>query len=242
VFLVIRKKVLCIVAAFCACLLLMSVLPSREQLLESIGSDVTFQRLLIIDPGHGGEDGGTVAADGTREAAINLSLSLRLREIFFLAGIDTVMTREEDVSIHTEGDSVRARKASDIKNRVAIINSSTNPVLISIHQNSLPQAKSVHGAQVFFNTKEGSESLAKSVQDHLNRSINMDRAKDMRQIDSSVYLMRHCKCPAILVECGFLSNESDTYLLKTENHQKKIALTVAAGYLAWNSSGEQEYS
>ena len=239
-FLVIRKRVLCVIAALCACLMLISVLPIQERF-HTVDVSVELPRILVIDAGHGGEDGGTVASDGTTQASINLEVVLRLREICFLAGIDTVMTREEDVSIHTEGETIRARKASDIRNRVSLINSLTNPVLISIHQNSLPQAKSVHGAQVFFNANKGSEMLSEAVQQRLNACINTDRAKEMRSIDSSVYLMNHIECPGILVECGFLSNEEDTALLKTETHQNKIALTVAAGYLAWSSNGEQEY-
>jgi len=238
VFFIIRKKMLVVFAALCACLAVMAVLPAQEALLAA-DAGAELPRILVIDPGHGGEDGGTVAADGTTEAAINLAVALRLREVCFLCGVEPVMTREEDVSIHTEGDTIRARKASDIRNRVALVNSYPNAVLISIHQNSLPQAKSVHGAQVFYNKTAGSETLSHALQQRLNRAVNTDRAKEMRPIDPSVYLMKHSNCAAVLVECGFLSNAGEAEQLKTPSHQKKIALSVAAGYFAW-ADAEQE--
>jgi len=234
---VIQKRILYAVAALLALVLLLPALPSQKAVL-SVSAQADSAPVLVIDPGHGGEDGGAVAADGTKEAEINLAIAFRLRQLCFLAGIETAMTREDDISIHTGGDTIRARKASDIRARVELVNEISDPVLISIHQNSLPQAKSVHGAQVFFAGTTGSEELAALVQQRLNGSINRDRAKDHRVIDSSVYLMRHVQCPAILIECGFLSNEEETALLKTDAHQKKIALTAAAGYLAWESGGE----
>ena len=238
-FLIIRKKVLYAMTGLLALVLLMSVLP-QQPTAKTANAPLVVSGIVVIDPGHGGEDGGTVAADGTTESQINLAVAMRLREIFFLAGIETVMTREADISIYTEGETVRARKVSDLNNRVHIVNSIPNAVLISIHQNSLPQAKSVHGAQVFCNANEGSELMAELIQAGLNMSINTDRAKEKRKIDTSVYLMNHIDCPSVLVECGFLSNEHDTALLKTTNHQNKIALTVAAGYLVWCAGGEQE--
>jgi N-acetylmuramoyl-L-alanine amidase len=188
--------------------------------------------VVVIDPGHGGADGGAVAADGTTEAQINLSVSLKLREVLRLAGIDVVMTREEDISVHSpEATTLREQKISDIHNRAALVSDTPNALLISIHQNSLPQVKSVHGAQVFYNTAEGSEPLARALQEDLNTYINTHRAKEIKKIDTSIYLMNHIDAPGILVECGFLSNEAETAQLRQEDYQLKLALLIAGGCL-----------
>jgi len=190
---------------------------------------------VVIDAGHGGADGGAVASDGTAEAGINLAVALEMREILALLGVETVLTRESDVSLHSEGaDTLREQKVSDIHNRAATVNAVENAVLVSIHQNALPQAKSVRGAQVFFNTQPGSEELAQLLQEGFNRAVN-ERAKEHKAIDPSVYLMRHAACPAVLVECGFLSNEWETEQLKQPSYQKRLALIIASGILQYRS-------
>ena len=194
------------------------------------------QTILMIDPGHGGEDGGAVAEDGTAEAGINLAIALRLRELMTLLGRDTAMTREEDISIHSAGAStLREKKASDLKNRVALVNSSDGAVLLSIHQNSLPQAKSVHGAQAFFNEAAGAEPMAETIQNALNQAVNSGNPKAAKAVDSSVYLMKHIDCAGVLVECGFLSNPEELDLLRDPSHQKRLTAAIAAGFLQYDA-------
>ena len=186
---------------------------------------------VVIDPGHGGEDGGAVAGDGTVESTLNLAIAKRLQELLLFTGQSVVMTREEDISIHTaEAKTLQEKKASDIRQRVALVNALPSPIFISIHQNSLPQAKSVHGAQVFYNQLPESSRLAASVQAVLNTAINTDgKAKEEKAIDSSVYLMKHITCPGILVECGFLSNPEEEALLLSPAYQTKVAAVLALG-------------
>ena len=189
--------------------------------------------VLVIDPGHGGEDGGATGEDGTVEAGINLSLSLRMEEIAAFLGVETVMTRREDISLHDSGLSTfRARKTSDLVNRTAIANSVPEGVLISIHQNKLPGYPTVHGAQVFYNAVPGSEMLAAAVQEELNIHINDGSAKATKAADSGIYLLQHTTCPGILVECGFLSNPEETDLLKSGEYQTKLAVTILAAALS----------
>jgi N-acetylmuramoyl-L-alanine amidase len=234
VFLVIQKRsiviflfLLVFFGAYAAILWSGSALTVFNQQAEAGESPV-----VVIDPGHGGADGGAVAADGTTEAQINLSVSLKLREVLRLAGIDVLMTREEDISVHSpEAATLREQKISDIHNRAALVSDTPNALLISIHQNSLPQVKSVHGAQVFYNTAEGSESLARALQEDLNTYVNTHRAKEVKKIDTSIYLMNHIDAPGILVECGFLSNEAETAQLRQEDYQLKLAVLIAGGYL-----------
>lgn len=187
--------------------------------------------VLLIDPGHGGIDGGAVGADGTVEAQINLAVGLQMDEIARLVGADTVMTRREDISIHDpEADTTRAKKVSDLKNRVSIINSLPGGVLVSLHQNSLPTTPSVRGAQVFYNSASGSAELAEAVQNALNATLNPS-PKMPGKAGSGVYLMVHSEAPSILVECGFLSNAEETAMLNTPAYQTKLALVILAAAL-----------
>ena len=183
--------------------------------------------VLIIDPGHGGEDGGAVSPDGTVESGINLAVVLKLEEGAKLLGWETEMTRRDDISIYDAGaETLRQKKVSDLKNRVALCNSIPEGVLISIHQNSLPLAPRVRGAQVFYNGNPGSQELAQAIQDELNRTINAENPKSAKSIASGVYLMENVSCPAVLVECGFLSNHEEAQLLKDENYQKRLAAVI----------------
>lgn len=194
--------------------------------------------ILVIDPGHGGFDPGAVASDGTAESRINLEVGLQMEEIARFLGIATDMTRREDVS--TESDetaAVRQRKNSDLKNRVAHVNGISGGILVSLHQNSLPQVPAVHGAQVFYAGTEGSQDLAAAVQEALNQTVN-DRAKETKAAGSGVYLLKNAEIPAILVECGFLSNGEETALLNTREHQNRLAVTVLASVLEHLRGGE----
>ena len=187
--------------------------------------------VLVIDPGHGGFDPGAVAADGTAESLINLAVGLQMEELAQLLGIPSDMTRREDVSTENEVNaSVRQRKNADLKNRVEQVNSVSGGVLVSLHQNSLPQVPSVHGAQAFYGEAEGSQALAETVQAALNSTIN-DRAKEVKAAGSGVYLLKNAQIPAILVECGFLSNSDETALLNTQTHQTRLALTILSAVL-----------
>ena len=141
------------------------------------------------------------------------------------------MTRSDENAIHTDGETIRARKASDIRNRVALVNDAENAVLVSIHQNSLPSSPVTHGAQVFWNRQEGGETLAQLVQDSLNQTINSENEKQAKMIPDTIYLMKHITAPAVLVECGFLSNTEETALLQEPSHQMKLAAAVTAGCL-----------
>ncbi len=189
--------------------------------------------VYVLDPGHGGEDGGAVSASGERESDVNLAVTLRLDALLRLCGRKTLLTRREDVSIYSpEAETLRQKKASDLKNRAALVNGTPGAVLVSIHQNSLPTVPSVHGAQVFFDRKGMGAALALSVQGALNRSVNAGNEKQEKMIDPSIYLMKSVDCPAILVECGFLSNRDEAARLQTPEHQKTLTAAIAAGILS----------
>ncbi len=181
---------------------------------------------IIIDPGHGGEDGGATSCTGKLESAYNLEISLRLNDLFRLLGFDTTIIRTEDTSIYTNGQTIAQKKISDLKERVRIVKETENALLLSIHQNNFSDSR-YHGAQVFFPETEGSEQLAKQLQDTLIHSLNPGSSRRSKKI-SGVYLMEHIECTGVLIECGFLSNPREEALLRDPDYQKKLCCVIAA--------------
>lgn len=191
-------------------------------------------RQLVLDAGHGGEDGGAVSRTGVPESGINLAIVQKLDQLLGFYGAAPVLLRDSDISLHDPSAStLRQKKVSDLHNRVAAIEDTENAVLISIHQNTFPDP-SGHGAQVFFRPGEDSRALALLVQDSL-RLVDSSNKRVPAQIPDSVYLMKHITCPAVLVECGFLSNAAEEERLRSGGYQTQLALCVAG---AWLRSGE----
>lgn len=197
---------------------------------ETSVSAPTGKTVWVIDAGHGGEDGGAVAADGSKESDMNLAIARRLDALLIFLGEETRMTRAEDISIHdASASTLREKKRSDLENRVGLVNSTQGAILVSIHQNSLPSSKQTHGAQVFYGKKEGSDEVANAVQLALNQTVNAGNEKTEKAIDASIFLMKNVTAPAILIECGFLSNENETALLKSGEYQQRLAVVIASG-------------
>ena len=180
--------------------------------------------VLILDAGHGGEDGGTTGISGTAEDELNLEIVRRLEAMLTLIGCQTRMTRTGSDSLATEGKTIRARKQSDLRNRVALANEYPNAILVSIHQNHFPDPK-YSGAQVFC-TKNAAE-IAKTMQSALTDALSPQSRRTVKEA-SGVYLMEHIRCPGLLVECGFLSNPAEEQKLRKPEYQKRLAAVMAA--------------
>lgn len=178
---------------------------------------------VVIDAGHGGVDGGAVSCTGAEESKINLEIALRLNDLMHLLGIDTLMIRTKDVSIYTSGESIAAKKVSDLKQRVKIINETSNAILISIHQNYFTDER-YSGAQVFY---QSSPELAKQLQTAFVSSINKGSKRKAKKAEG-IYLMQNIHCPAALIECGFLSNIAEEQLLRNAAYQKKICCVITS--------------
>lgn len=227
-----KKRTLMLSCLFCCFVLGLSAVLWRGGAIPAFHVREDVPVTVVIDPGHGGEDGGAVSPSGVSESQINLAVSLRVSDLLRFAGQRTRLTRSEDVTICDEGlDTMRQRKASDLKNRVRLVEETENAVLLSIHQNSLPSSPVTYGAQVFWNRREGAEDLAGSIQDALNAAINAGNDKHPRQIPDSIYLMKNITAPGVLVECGFLSNAPETARLQDPAHQLRLAAAITAGYL-----------
>ncbi len=185
---------------------------------------------VVIDAGHGGEDGGAVSADGIQESQLNLALSQRLRDLFVFCGVQTKMTRESDISLHdANAKSIREKKRSDLAKRVALVQETPNPLLLSIHQNAFPDSR-YGGLQVFYASAE-TETLAKEIQSAVAEHLAPHNKRQALPVREDVYLMQHINCPALLVECGFLSNPEDASQLQNPNYQKQLSITFVASYL-----------
>ena len=176
---------------------------------------------IVVDAGHGGEDGGACSKSGTLESTLNLEIAQIANDLLRFAGVRTVMVRTQDVSVYTEGGSIQQKKVSDLKNRVKLVNSTPDALLLSILQNFFPEAK-YHGAQVFYARTPGSEALAEQMQSTLRACVdpgNHRRAKPSQ----SVYLMDKISCTGVLVECGFLSNEPEAERLTKKDYQQRLS-------------------
>lgn len=189
---------------------------------------------VVIDAGHGGEDGGAVSVSGAIESQINLEIALRLDQILGLYGVNTVLLRDSDVSLHdSDAQTLRQKKVSDLHNRVAAIQALENPVVISIHQNTYTSSQ-YHGAQVFYANGELSLPFAQITQATLKQAVDPSNERQPTAIPESVYLMNHISCRAILVECGFLSNPQEDALLQSSGYQTKLAAALAGAYLSYH--------
>ncbi len=184
------------------------------------------KNIIIIDPGHGGEDGGATSCSGILESQLNLEIALRLDALLHFLGFETKMIRTTDVSIYTEGNTIAAKKVSDLRNRAKIVNETENALLISIHQNIFADSR-YSGAQVFYNKVDGAKELAQSLQTAFVSSINPDSNRKIKP-SNGVYLMEHIQKPGILVECGFLSCPEEEAKLRTGEYQKQICCVIAA--------------
>lgn len=180
---------------------------------------------FVIDAGHGGIDGGAVSCSGVSESVLNLQISLRLRDLLQLMGYSTKMIRTEDVSIYTSGNTIAAKKASDLKERVRIINSTDNAVLLSIHQNHFVDSF-YSGGQVFYASTQGSKQLAEAIQNSFVSTVNIGSNRKIKPVEG-IYIMKHVHCPAVLIECGFLSNPEEEFLLRSDDYQKKLCMVIS---------------
>ena len=189
--------------------------------------------VLILDAGHGGEDGGAVAPDGTLESDINLDIALRLEALAQFWGVETRMTRRtESIDYPASAQTLAAKKKADQNARLELINGTPGAILISIHQNNYPAA-SPHGIQVFFGTEPHSGVLADSLQRNLTQALCPENRRVAEPIDEGIYLMRQANCPAVLVECGFLSNPDELKKLESESYRMELASVILASCMQY---------
>ena len=202
---------------------------SRGRLLAA---DAPVERpTLVIDAGHGGIDGGAVSEDGSKESEINLAIALRLDSIVRFCGQKTLMTRCDEIA---KTDILEYSEHEDLKQRAELVNKTENAVLISIHQNYFPTAQP-RGTQVLYSSYSGSETLAENIQDLILSKLDPENRRLAAPAPSSLYLTANTRCPAVIVECGFMSNNFEVLKLKDPSYQNAMELEIAAAYFEFTS-------
>lgn len=194
--------------------------------------------VIIIDAGHGGEDGGASSSSGIVEKDINLSISLKVRDLLNSLAFKTVMVRDEDKLIYDENcKTIREKKVSDIHNRMSIMEANPNSIFLSIHQNHFEQSK-YYGAQVFYSkNNEESKLIAEKIQSSVVEKLQNENKREVKPSGTEIYLLYNAKSPAVMVECGFLSNSGEAQLLNDENYQTKMSLAIVDGILNYLNNG-----
>lgn len=205
---------------------------------DGVMTKPVLKQTVIIDAGHGGDDGGAIGIDGTVEKDINLDIALKLEKLLKFYGFDVIMTRTEDIMTCDDGlDSLRKRKVSDIHNRFDVLEKNPDAVFISIHQNKF-EDNSQHGTQVFYSgNNDESKLLAELIQNSIVSVLQPDNSRVVKKSGSGIYLLYHAKLPAVLVECGFISNPAEVKKLNDENYRMKIAILIADGLIKYLMNG-----
>lgn len=239
---VIKIGLFCIIS----CVLIVFIILLATGTLQNVfaaggsGSGSGTVKEVIIDPGHGGLDGGAVGVGGVVEKGINLSISLKLKKFFEASGYRVIMTREDDRSIYSSGsDTVREKKTTDIHNRFHFMEQYPKAIFISVHQNKFEQSQ-YSGTQVFYSANnDESKLLAGFIQSRVKSMIQNSNDRVIKPAGDNLYLLYHAKSPAVMVECGFLSNPDEASLLQNPDYQNKIAYAIYCGALDY-FSGAQE--
>ena len=179
--------------------------------------------VIVVDPGHGGEDPGKVGSNDVLEKDLNLEIAKRVRDLLEEVDIEVVMTREND--------KVPDAKKQDLNQRIQLINDTNPTMTLCIHQNSFPDA-SVKGAQVFYHTvTEEAEDIASVIQERL-RELDPDNTREIKENDT-YYMLKNAKVPTVIVECGFLTNPEEATKLTQEEYQQQLAHAICEGIVKW---------
>ena len=185
-------------------------------------------RIIVIDPGHGGKDPGTVSGN-IYESHINLKISKYLEYYLSKNGATVILTRNGNYDLSSP--NIYNRKRSDFDNRIKLINNSIADLYLSIHLNYLSDS-SYYGPQVFYNDKnEDNKIIADTIQKHLNEQVKTNR--EIKKIPSRTYMYSKLKPEGVLIECGFLSNYNEKIKLKTDKYQEKIAQYITEAIIKY---------
>lgn len=194
--------------------------------LKEASANGTHELTVVIDAGHGGEDGGAVGSSPEiLEKNINLSIAIKLEKLFLLTDIKSVMTRNDDRLLCSENGSGN-KKTQDLQNRVKIAESFSTPLFVSIHQNKFPLEK-YKGLQVYYSkNNEDSKIFAELIQNKAVENLQKDNTRKIKPAGRNIYVLHKLTCPAVLVECGFLSNREEEALLGSDEYRQRVAFTV----------------
>ncbi|MBQ8403670.1 MAG: N-acetylmuramoyl-L-alanine amidase [Clostridia bacterium] len=226
------------------CMLIVSVTYFAGERITSAGTDAgkdtaatpKDEITVIIDAGHGGRDGGASTEDGVLEKHLNLAVAKKVQALLSCADVNVVMTRESDIMLADEDSS--HKKRDDLNARLHMADAYENCIFVSIHMNKFPVAK-YSGLQVYYSKNHaGSALLADTIQEKTAAFLQTGNSRITKAADDSIYILHNIKVPAVLVECGFLSNPEEAALLQTESYQNKLAAVICASVLEYLESAE----
>lgn len=222
-----KIKALTIALALVGTCVGVSYVMQKVDVVAPASTSPTNSRVIILDAGHGGMDGGCSAADGTVEKDINLNILLNLRDMLVASGYTVEVTRDSDKSIHDSGiEGIANQKSSDMDNRLELFNKYDNAICVSIHQNLFTDPK-YSGAQMFYaDTNSKSETLAGILQNKFVEFLQPQNAREIKLCGKELFLCYYSNNPTVMAECGFLSNPEEAEKLKTPEYQKEVAFTI----------------
>ena len=197
-------------------------------------SEPPLSPTVIIDAGHGGEDGGAIGTNGAYEKDINLEIAKKLKSKLDAIGVPCVMTRETDILLYDRNvDYEGKKKKLDLQARKEFAEKYDNAIFISIHQNSYPKEK-YDGLQIYYSPNNpASRELALMIENDVKESLQPNNNRASKEADSSIYLLDNLLCPAILIECGFISNKQECQLLCDEEYQNKLCESITSGIVVF---------
>lgn len=189
-------------------------------------------KIILLDAGHGGVDGGASGKSGVLEKDLNLKIAKKLEQILISNGFLAVMTRIDDYSIHDSDDkTIRSKKRSDLQNRLELVAKANAQVLVSIHMNKF-EIEKYKGAQVFYSpNNEDSKKLGEFIQNRLKEKVDNSNERLAKKAGKNIFVLKNVKIPAVIVECGFLSNNEEEVKLQNDDYQQKIALAIYEGII-----------
>lgn len=191
---------------------------------------------VIIDAGHGGEDGGATGDDGTLEKDLNLDIAFKLRDMLQANGVHVIMTRTQDILLYDRSEDYNGKKkVLDLKARLEIVKQNPDALFISIHMNAFPQKK-YDGLQVYFPLGDiRSEALATVIQNNIKSTLQPQNLRRPKGAGSNIYLLNKNTNTSVLVECGFLSNDEECARLNTQAYRQQLALILCESIIKYIS-------
>ncbi len=229
---VIKRKFVAIVAV--ALLVAIALVSGVGGATDKVSALPVSNKVIIIDAGHGGPDGGAIGTDDTAEKDLNLEVALKLQKLLEQSGCTVFMTRTEDISLSTpEDDAKRQRKVADLANRKKLIEEYDVSAFVSIHMNTFSDPQ-YFGTQVFYAASDGSKKLADYIQSEVCKE-DPDNTRVAKDGSKNIFILSETSIPSVVVECGFLSNKKDLQRLKTEEYQNKLAGAIFGGIIKYYS-------
>ena len=236
---VIQQRKLVVLILFFA-LLVLSITVCRQDERTAFSGSIT--KVIIVDAGHGLPDGGAVGMRGTIESELNIKIAKSLREELTKKDYTVVMTREDEQTIADGGSSIGERKKNDMHKRLDIINTSNADMMISIHMNKFTDSR-YRGAQVIYSGNfPESKELASAIQKRLHLLPDNKSKRTEAKAPGGIFLLKNAQIPAVIVECGFLSNFEEEELLNTEKYQKELAKAISLGIEDYYERNEKNES